>query len=341
MKTHIRLGALLLSLSLLLVVGLPEVVSAYSGSAKVACAVNLRSVTSPASSSTILKVLYPGTTVTVAATVYGNGWSGTCGTSQYSHYWYKISAVNGTPISTLFPGHTYAYSARGYYTTGSSSVGSTSSTFTRYVACAVYVRDGTTFSYAPRRTLSVGTKVTVVSSVIGNSWTGSCPGAIAGSNWYKISAIGGTSVSSLFGVSFVYAITGYFTSTAPSSSGTSSSSYICGYPPSGNAATASAQRSICSAIGKYQYSCLYKLWTRESNWHWYALNRYSDGDPAKSPYTDAYGIPQSYGGYKMHTAGSNWITSPLTQVHWGMGYIDGRYGTSCAAWKHSQDHNWY
>ena len=80
-----------------------------------------------------------------------------------------------------------------------------------------------------------------------------------------------------------------------------------------------------------QFSCLVKLWERESNWRWNATNKSSG----------AYGIPQSLPATKMAKAGADWRTDPETQVRWGIGYIDGRYGSPCAALVHSDEHNWY
>lgn len=83
--------------------------------------------------------------------------------------------------------------------------------------------------------------------------------------------------------------------------------------------------------GDDQYSCLYNLWQRESNWNVYAQNRSSG----------AYGIPQALPGSKMATAGGDWQTNPVTQISWGLGYIAGRYGTPCGAWAHSESVGWY
>ena len=80
-----------------------------------------------------------------------------------------------------------------------------------------------------------------------------------------------------------------------------------------------------------QYSCLVKLWERESNWRTTALNSSSG----------AYGIPQSLPAEKMASAGSDWRTNPQTQIDWGINYIDRRYGSPCAALAHSDIHNWY
>ena len=80
-----------------------------------------------------------------------------------------------------------------------------------------------------------------------------------------------------------------------------------------------------------QYTCLDKLWTRESDWKAHESNGGSG----------AYGIPQSLPGRKMATFGRDWRDNPTTQIKWGLWYIADRYGTPCAAWAHSQRHNWY
>ena len=80
-----------------------------------------------------------------------------------------------------------------------------------------------------------------------------------------------------------------------------------------------------------QFTCLDKLWTRESNWQVHERNASSG----------AYGIPQSLPASKMATIASDWRDNPVTQIRWGLGYISGRYGTPCAAWAHSQAHNFY
>uniref|UniRef100_UPI003F4C593F aggregation-promoting factor C-terminal-like domain-containing protein n=1 Tax=Nocardioides sp. SYSU DS0651 TaxID=3415955 RepID=UPI003F4C593F len=83
--------------------------------------------------------------------------------------------------------------------------------------------------------------------------------------------------------------------------------------------------------GSEQFGCLDSLWTKESNWRWNADN----------PTSSAYGIPQSLPGSKMASAGADWATNPATQIKWGLGYIQDRYGSPCSAWGHSQAVNWY
>ncbi len=83
--------------------------------------------------------------------------------------------------------------------------------------------------------------------------------------------------------------------------------------------------------GSDQFRCLDFLWTRESGWRADAYNASSG----------AYGIPQSLPGSKMASAGADWRTNAATQIDWGLGYIDARYGSPCAAWAHSEATNWY
>ena len=83
--------------------------------------------------------------------------------------------------------------------------------------------------------------------------------------------------------------------------------------------------------GDDQFACLDLLWMKESRWNATAENTSSG----------AYGIPQALPGSKMASAGADWRTNPATQITWGLGYIEGRYGTPCGAWSHSQAKGWY
>lgn len=86
-----------------------------------------------------------------------------------------------------------------------------------------------------------------------------------------------------------------------------------------------------AGFGLDQFPCLDKLWKKESGWNYKAEN----------PSSGAYGIPQSLPGSKMASAGDDWKTNPATQIKWGLGYIEGRYGSPCEAWGHSQNVGWY
>jgi hypothetical protein len=92
-------------------------------------------------------------------------------------------------------------------------------------------------------------------------------------------------------------------------------------------------RALLSSYGwdDDQFGCLDSLWERESHWNVYADN----------PSSSAYGIPQALPGSKMSSAGADWATNPVTQIKWGLGYIEDRYGSPCSAWGHSESHGFY
>ncbi len=67
-------------------------------------------------------------------------------------------------------------------------------------------------------------------------------------------------------------------------------------------------------FGQDQFSCLDSLYSSESGWR---IN-------ADNPSSSAYGIPQALPGSKMSSAGADWATNPVTQIRWGLGYIQDR-----------------
>ena len=83
--------------------------------------------------------------------------------------------------------------------------------------------------------------------------------------------------------------------------------------------------------GQDQFGCLDSLWSAESGWN----------PSASNPSSGAYGIPQALPGSKMASAGADWQTNPATQIRWGLGYIQGLYGSPCGAWSHEQSTGWY
>lgn len=95
----------------------------------------------------------------------------------------------------------------------------------------------------------------------------------------------------------------------------------------------SAARALMADYGwgDDQFECLDSLWTRESNWR----------HTAENPSSGAYGIPQSLPASKMSRFGDDYRSNPITQIEWGLWYIDDRYGTPCSAWGHSESVGWY
>lgn len=74
--------------------------------------------------------------------------------------------------------------------------------------------------------------------------------------------------------------------------------------------------------GADQYTCLNRLWTKESHWNYKAHN-YRSG---------AHGIAQALPASKMEIISTDWRTNAVTQIRWGLHYIDLRYETPCKAW---------
>lgn len=109
-----------------------------------------------------------------------------------------------------------------------------------------------------------------------------------------------------------------------------------GITPGGSSgATQSVVAAKSYAKGKVgggkQFTCLVKLWTRESGWRYNAENKSSG----------AYGIPQALPGRKMAASGKDWKTNAVTQINWGLKYIRSRYSSPCGAWAHSEAKGWY
>jgi len=123
-------------------------------------------------------------------------------------------------------------------------------------------------------------------------------------------------------------------SSAAGSSGSGASNPVTVSAPAPNPGTAqSIAYNMLSSFGwspSAQFGCLDDMWTRESDWMYNAENA-----------SGAYGIPQALPGSKMASAGADWQTNPATQIKWGLGYIQGLYGSPCQAWAFWQNNGWY
>ena len=170
------------------------------------CGANLR--THATTSAKIRGTIRKGTKVSVIATVVGGSWRTTCaGKPVHGRSWLRISAINGKSVRSTY-GVSYLYAAAGLFK-------SVVTTFTRYAACTTYLRTGPDRSTAAKALIKTDTKVTVAASVTGTSYNTTCAGNPAvGNGWYRITAVNGVSVSSLYGVSSVYAASGLFKTTA-------------------------------------------------------------------------------------------------------------------------------
>ena len=84
---------------------------------------------------------------------------------------------------------------------------------------SVNLRTGPSTTYTKKTSVNTGAQLTVVSTVTGGSYSTTCVTSLSGSSWHRISAINGQSVSSLYGVSYLYGASKLFatvtTPTAP------------------------------------------------------------------------------------------------------------------------------
>ena len=161
----------------------------------------------PSTTSTKMATLSKGIKVVAVDKVSGGSWRTSCaGTTATGSSWYKITVANGKDARTRF---------------GVSAVYAASSLFKKLysmsykkAACdGVNVRTSPSTGGTKKATLSAGTKVTVIGTVSGGSWSATCAGDdVSGSSWYKINQVNGKSTSSLYGVSAIYGAKGLFTS---------------------------------------------------------------------------------------------------------------------------------
>lgn len=84
-------------------------------------------------------------------------------------------------------------------------------------------------------------------------------------------------------------------------------------------------------MGDSEFTCLNKLWTKESHWNYKAHN-YRSG---------AHGIAQALPADKMSVIADDWRTNPVTQIRWGLRYITIRYDTPCKAWSFFKAKRYY
>lgn len=187
-------------------VSLPGDVLGATATKAALCSANLR--TSSWMSARIRTVIKTGTKVSVSASVTGGSWRTTCaGKTSSGKTWYRIIAVNGKSTKSLY-GVSYLYAATSLFKAVAPIP------VTRYAACNLYLRTSPSTTATAKSLIKTDTKVLVATSVAGTAVSTTCAGkAVTGSNWYRISMVNGQSVSSLYGVSYVYAALGLFKST--------------------------------------------------------------------------------------------------------------------------------
>ncbi|MDB5170788.1 MAG: hypothetical protein JWO35_482 [Candidatus Saccharibacteria bacterium] len=73
----------------------------------------------------------------------------------------------------------------------------------------------------------------------------------------------------------------------------------------------------------------------------YIVSHESGWNPTASNGSGAYGLCQALPGSKMGSAGSDWATSPVTQLRWCNGYATGRFGSWSGAYNYWLSHHYW
>lgn len=96
-----------------------------------------------------------------------------------------------------------------------------------------------------------------------------------------------------------------------------------------------AKARVLYGQDEIKWKCLDTLWTMESHWDYKAKG-------SRTTQGSALGIPQALPASKMKSIGKDYITNPLTQVRWGLRYIQTRYANNaCYALRHELIKGWY
>ncbi|UQX02763.1 transglycosylase SLT domain-containing protein [Streptomyces sp. RerS4] len=103
------------------------------------------------------------------------------------------------------------------------------------------------------------------------------------------------------------------------------------FPVQGSYTVAQVKAIAQQLVPAGQFQCFSNIINQESTWNYKAVNSSSG----------AYGLVQALPGSKMASAGADWRTNPATQIKWGLGYMNERYGSPCAAWTFHQGNGWY
>ncbi|QKW23741.1 lytic transglycosylase domain-containing protein [Kitasatospora sp. NA04385] len=117
---------------------------------------------------------------------------------------------------------------------------------------------------------------------------------------------------------------------SPSATGSGSSS-ASSSASSTSAYSGTPQQIAAQIVPAGQLQCFSNIVERESSWNVHATNASSG----------AYGLMQALPGSKMASVGADWRDNPVTQIKWGLQYMNETYGSPCAAWSFWQSHNWY
>ncbi|WP_030562725.1 lytic transglycosylase domain-containing protein [Streptomyces aureocirculatus] len=111
----------------------------------------------------------------------------------------------------------------------------------------------------------------------------------------------------------------------------SSSRDASDFAPQSSYSVSQVQAMARQMVPGGQFQCFSNIVNHESTWNYKATNASSG----------AYGLVQALPASKMSSAGADWRTNPATQIKWGLGYMNERYGSPCGAWDFWQANHYY
>jgi GH25 family lysozyme M1 (1,4-beta-N-acetylmuramidase) len=158
--------------------------------------------TSGWTSAPVRRTLPANARVVADRTLVKGRWHTVCaGVSASGSTWWHITSINGRTVRSL-----YGVAALDAPTSLFRVVATATTMYPRCDGAAVRTSASTTARIRAR--IPLGTVVTSAGRVAGVAWSSTCGGSAKGTAWYRVSRIGGKSVTSLYGVPYVYAASG-------------------------------------------------------------------------------------------------------------------------------------
>lgn len=215
---HARLPLLVAALAVL--VALPSLAGPVDAATKrwEAKCDDVRLRAEPRTTARVLTSIDEGARVTAVKTVKAGKWFARCGGKLESRKWLKIVSINGKSTESLFD-RKAVFGAKWLFRFVKLVEGNPEptpepepkpTTTNLISSCPVRLRESASTEAATTAIIDENTLVTSTGSVTGGAWEADCGTTVSGNAWLKVSAVGGVSVTSLYGVSVVYAASGLF-----------------------------------------------------------------------------------------------------------------------------------
>ena len=224
-----RSGLPLLVAVLAVFVALPSLAGPVDAATKrwVAKCDDVRIRTEPRTTSKVLSSIDKGTRVTAVKTVRAGKWFARCDGRLESRKWLKIVAINGKSTEALFD-RKAVFAAKWLFKfvklveqkpePEPEPEPAPEVTTTNLISnCSVRLRSSASMDAETTAIIDENTLVTSSGNVTGGAWEAECGTTVSGDTWLQVTAVGGQSVTSLYGASVVYAASGLFRSATTTS----------------------------------------------------------------------------------------------------------------------------